>query len=96
MEDETFLVNVRGIDFTCREIDGDEFLDMAQACVKVQGNTEVIDRKKYMKLIFSACVVSPKLDFNRPLKAAVMTQLLDGIEERLGLTEMARKKWGMR
>lgn len=94
--DETFLVNVRGVDFTCKEIDGDEFLDLAQKCVAIQGNKEVIDRKKYMKEIFSACVISPEVDWERPLKASVMSQLLDGIEERLGLTELARKKWGLR
>ena len=96
VEGETFIVSIRGIDFTCKEIDGEEFLDIAQRCVKLQGNKEVVDRKRYMKELFKACVISPELDWERPLKASVQTQLMDGIEERLGLTELARKKLGLR
>lgn len=95
-EDETFIVNVRGIDFKCREISGDDFLEIAQRCTVIMPNGKTdLDKKKYMRELINTCIITPKLDPKRPLKGAVSIALLDGIEERLGLTEVARKKLGL-
>jgi len=87
-------VDVQGVRFTIREIDGKTLMKILDVCTKgdpTNPRSWKLDRAEYFARLIDACVVKPKLPMDR-IKPGVFTELGTKLEEALGMGEVAQKK----
>lgn len=89
---ELFTFMVSGITFKARDLTTDNLFDITK---KATVNGEVM-QNIYAREIMKACIVEPKIEFERELRGIVVAQIIGELENVLGLTELAQKKWKMR
>ena len=79
--------------FKIQEINGEDYLKMLEETSTPTGE---LNRGKYIRLLIKKCVVEPKDLKIEKLKPVALALLANGIEEMMGLTELAKKKLQVR
>lgn len=88
LKEEYFTFEVSGITFKARDLSAEELFALTQKAT-VDGE---LQQNLYAKELMKACIVEPKIDFTRELRGVAATSILSGLQDALGLTELAQKK----
>lgn len=90
--DELVEFEVLGVPIKAKMISGEEYADIMDQ----SSNGQELNRALYGRLLISTCVIEPKGIDSRKLKAAAWALIVTGLEDELGFSEVARKKFESR
>lgn len=92
ISEELVDFEVMGVNVKARMISGEDYADIMDQA----SNGQQLNRALYGRLLINTCVIEPKGINPKKLKPAAWALIVSGLEDELGFSEVARKKFESR